>query len=118
MRSIMENATHPERVHATVCQQIKTREEACLQKDTPHPEQVKTLTVPFFQVWLSAMTRPQHMMPYAAALPPGDLSSCNGHPQRRCLPILTCVPTCTGLLAGTTKGRPSPSYTVHACPEQ
>ena len=57
MRSIMENATHPERVHATVCQQIKTREEACLQKDTPHSEQVKTLTVPFFQVWLSATTR-------------------------------------------------------------
>ena len=57
MRSILENATHPERVHATVCQQIKTREEACLQKDTPHPEQVKTLTVPFFQVWLSATTR-------------------------------------------------------------
>eukprot|EP00891_Asterochloris_glomerata_P008282 jgi/Astpho2/8282/Aster-01364 len=56
----MENATHPERVHATVCQQIKTREEACLQKDTPHPEQVKTLTVPFFQA--EGPTLARHMV--------------------------------------------------------
>ena len=94
MRSIMENATHPERVHATVCQQIKTREEACLQKDTPHPEQVKTLTVPFFQVWLSAAIRPQCVVPRAAALPPGDLSACNKTPSEQ---AFTYTIMCTDL---------------------
>ena len=67
MQSVLGNAAHPERVHVAVCQQIKLPHEACLQKDTPHPEQVQTITIPYFQVCGWDSTAPGNLVPAARA---------------------------------------------------
>ena len=67
MHSVLGNAAHPERVHVAVCQQIKLPHEACLQKDTPHPEQVQTITVPYFQVCGRASTTTATLAPMASS---------------------------------------------------
>ena len=67
MQSVLGNAAHPERVHVAVCQQIKLPHEACLQKDTPHPEQVQTITIPYFQVCGHGSTATENLVRTARA---------------------------------------------------
>ena len=49
LNSLYKNATHPERVHVGVCQQLKLADESCLPPSVPWSDEVSLITVPFFQ---------------------------------------------------------------------
>ena len=49
LNSLYKNATHPERVHVGVCQQLKLADETCLPPSVPWSDEVSLITVPFFQ---------------------------------------------------------------------
>ena len=61
----MLNASHPERVHAAVVQQIKLPREACVTRETPNSENIQVVTVPYFMVRPAA--RPQMSRSYSFA---------------------------------------------------
>ena len=50
LHSLMLNASHPERVHAAVVQQIKLPHEACVTRETPNSDNIQVVTVPYFMV--------------------------------------------------------------------
>ena len=62
----MLNASHPERVHAAVVQQIKLPHEACVTRETPNSGNIQVVTVPYFMVRHAAqyldVQKPQHCL--------------------------------------------------------